>query len=197
MRRFSALHCGRFCVPAVRIALALAAFMAATTASAVPVRWTLIDVAFDDGGTATGSFNFDYDLRFGTPVSAVQVTTTAGAAYAGALYLYRDNICCDLRQLSFDTQNPGGDTSQFPAYGFFAGLAGPMTNLGGTIALLPHPTGNSFEGECFSYSAGCSFNDRPKRYIVSGSISSVVPLPLPGVLFASALALLGISWRRV
>jgi hypothetical protein len=30
-----------------------------THAGAIPVNWTLSDVTFDDGGTATGSFTFD------------------------------------------------------------------------------------------------------------------------------------------
>jgi hypothetical protein len=50
-------------LPVLRLALALAALCAASAVSALPIQWTLTDVLFDDGGTATGSFIYDADLN--------------------------------------------------------------------------------------------------------------------------------------
>ena len=50
---------------------------------AVPVLWSLEDAAFDDGGTAFGTFVFDADTAL---YSDIDITTTAGADLLGATY---------------------------------------------------------------------------------------------------------------
>jgi hypothetical protein len=54
-------------------ALVLASLLAAGTAHAVPLTWTLQNVTFDDGGSANGSFDFDADT---TSYSNIMINTT-------------------------------------------------------------------------------------------------------------------------
>ena len=58
------------------VALALGVFGLAPTALAVPIEWTLADVTFDDGGTASGSFVHEADTGV---YSNVRIVTTAGS----------------------------------------------------------------------------------------------------------------------
>lgn len=55
----------------------------ATAAHAVPVQWTLDNVAFDDGGTASGSFVYDADTQ---TYSNIQVSTTSGTSLGSATF---------------------------------------------------------------------------------------------------------------
>ena len=56
----------------IGIVLFLTALVCSTTpAKALPVTWYLNGVVFNDGGTASGSFNFDPDA--GTPCSTGSV----------------------------------------------------------------------------------------------------------------------------
>ena len=61
----------------------LGALLFALPAHANPITWHLDGVAFDDGGTANGSFVYDADTNI---YSDVSVVTTAGSAFAGAAY---------------------------------------------------------------------------------------------------------------
>ena len=111
---------------------------------AVPVLWTLSDVTFDDGGTASGSFVFDADT---VAFSAINVVTTDGAVLLGTTYGFA---------------HPGfpDDPNRFVvadtlplAVGIHAmalALASPMTNAGGVIPITAGPSGPPFgiEGLC-------------------------------------------------
>jgi hypothetical protein len=64
------------------VAAGAAAFVA-PSASASTINWTLQGVAFDDGGTAFGTFSTD---STNGNVTAWNITTTAGSALSGYLY---------------------------------------------------------------------------------------------------------------
>src|SRR5260370_9871267 len=65
-----------------RTLLALSVF--SVYASASPVLWTLVGVAFNDGGTASGSFVYDANTN---TYSSINMTTTAGSVRtSGATY---------------------------------------------------------------------------------------------------------------
>ncbi|RBP13889.1 hypothetical protein DFR50_111151 [Roseiarcus fermentans] len=97
------------------IALAAFAFGAASQARA-DVWWTLENVTFDDGGTATGSFMINVDDYSG----GGQAATTAGATLGGYTYDY------------VTTNNPTDDTMYFQ-------LAGPYEYARGMALTFAHP----------------------------------------------------------
>jgi hypothetical protein len=64
--------------------LILAALTALSlAASAAPVRWDLVGFAFNDGGTASGSFVFDADT---STYSSIDIVTTPGSLLSGTHY---------------------------------------------------------------------------------------------------------------
>lgn len=93
-------------------------------ALAVPVLWSVEDVVFEDGGTASGTFVFDADTSL---YSDIDITTTAGTDLPGASYgtpldtldpflleTFFSDISTDvILQLSFADAltNAGGTTS--------------------------------------------------------------------------------------
>lgn len=143
----------------VRLAAAAALFLAgAGTASALPVTWTLHDVAFVDGGTASGWFVYDKDASLYLlaswsitvaggdtttfPPMTYDPTTSRGyyspetVTWLGAYFNVKDSD----RSLRF-------------------GTATVLDDAGGTMALL---TGNGGGAECF--------NCDPARLYASGEL---------------------------
>ena len=50
------------------------------------ILWTLSGVTFDDGGTASGSFDYDADTN---TLSSINIVTTAGGTLAGAIFTFQ------------------------------------------------------------------------------------------------------------
>jgi hypothetical protein len=63
--------------------LATALLSAPMVAQASLVTWTLSGVTFDDGGTASGSFDFDASLSDETAYSHISITTATVGAFTG------------------------------------------------------------------------------------------------------------------
>jgi hypothetical protein len=63
--------------------LAAALLSAPMVAQASLVTWTLSGVTFDDGGTASGSFDFDASLSDETACSHISITTATVGAFTG------------------------------------------------------------------------------------------------------------------
>jgi len=167
----------------------LANFSFAFAAHAVPVTWFLQDVAFNDGGVATGSFVFDADTA---TFSDINVTTTSGSILTGETY---DSVLPvspgNSSFLSFANSAGVGDFTGFDAIAI--ALSGTMTNAGGLLAI--NIAGFASESRCVD--SDCFAVANPFRSITSGFITtSEVPLPAALPLFLAGLAGLGFAKRK-
>jgi hypothetical protein len=158
-------------------------------ASADSILWTLSGVMFSDGGTASGSF--DYNSATNT-FSTIMITTTGGTSFGGATYS------------TLSGAFPGSSSST----GFIAGAAGgdftgtallmllfdnPLINTGGTVTdlLTTGDTNGGGEGTCDQ--ADCSTQTQD-RFITGGSASSTVGVATPE---PSALSLLVVAFAAM
>jgi hypothetical protein len=163
----------------------LTLILLSSAANASVLTWYLNGVKFDDGGTASGSFNFDPDA--GTPCSTgatpcgrfsnVSITTTTGSTRTGATYTFvcgQDVPTCigvspDSAGVLTLTSTAANQTGM-PAFAlFFTGGGGPpqgLTDFGGTIDV----TNNGLEASCVD--AACSAPTPPTRVTVAGVVGS-------------------------
>lgn len=152
---------------------------AATQAHAVPITWTLENVTFTDGASATGSFTIDADDQVW---SAFNISTTAGPSLSAFTYdptnsgLYFNGFGPN----SFTIMPANGQ--RYLTFSFLTAL----TDAGGTVAI--HTPAS---WECYN----CS----PWRNM-SGSVTTVAPaeVPEPGTLalMLPAIGMLGWVSRR-
>jgi hypothetical protein len=164
------------------------------TALASPVKWTLSDVTFDDGGTASGSFFFDADTQV---FSAVDIVTVSGTVVTGHTYAFTCNCGPgeSARILFALTQDSNTSLANVPFV--WLPFAGPMTNAGGTIAIDRANAGFN-EGQC-NNTVHCTSAVAPKAARLSGQIVGVAPAPAPTlspwatILLIAGLA--GLGWR--
>ncbi|PSB67423.1 hypothetical protein C7B61_06255, partial [filamentous cyanobacterium CCP1] len=101
--------------------------IAAAPAEAAALKWTLQDVTFNDGGTATGSFLFDADTN---TFSDVNINT----------FLSNGNPLANYLSASGNANFSVSTTATLfpPTFkALFLGFSSPLTNLGGTVDLLP------------------------------------------------------------
>ena len=158
----------------MRFALGVILLFVVGSAQAALVTWTLNDVIFD-GGSATGSF--DYDANTDT-YSNVNITTST-SFFFGSTYVESPEggttpISLDLGPVS-DCGLVG-----VPKFCILQFDYAPLTNQGGIRALGGQEI-NIFNAE--------------QRSIVGGTISAV-PVPAAVWLFGSGLGLLGWMKRR-
>jgi len=165
----------------------------AAGACASPIVWTLQGVTFADGGSATGSFDYDATADV---YSTIDVITTSGSTLTGSTYAVLDPAQIPFdgpTQLALVTSN-AADLSGTPTISFF--WASGLTNTGGTIGFSGSLT--SAEGMCTN--ATCStVNQSPASYriITGGSVTTgaaVAPEPASFMLVGGALGILG--WKR-
>jgi hypothetical protein len=163
-----------------------------SAANASVLTWYLNGVKFDDGGTASGSFNFDPDG--GTPCSTgatpcgrfsnVSITTTSGSTRTGATYTFvcgQDVPTCtgvspDSTAVLNLTSSAANQTG-LPAFAlFFTGVGGTppqgLTDFGGTIDVSNSSAsvGAGLEASCAD--AACSAPAPPTRITVAGVVAS-------------------------
>ena len=144
---------------------------------AAPVTWTLNDVTFDDGGNATGYFDYDVDTNQFTNINISSATTSwpndgdyappvSSAGNAASLSVLAGGGFGTVIELTliFDSN---------------------LTNAGGAIALST----SSWEEE---RDFGSGFVIR-SRTLTEGAVSAI-PIPAAVWLFGSGLGLLG--WFR-
>lgn len=164
--------------------LALALLAIPVSANAALVTWSINNVAFGDGGTASGSFAYDASTN---TFSNIAVTTTAGSIYSsGASYA-----------------SGGGNINFFKFYSTSSFVLGTtrqlyidfypyMTDAGGTS-----PIGGVIESVCES--ATC-LSPSSSRSGASGndldSISSTAPVPLPAAVWLMLSGLGGLGFLR-
>lgn len=173
--------------------------LGASPAFATPVTWTLNNVSFDNGSTATGSFDFDRDTN---TFSNIAISISAGTDYGPELYNaiapnsgnYFGAIFTTL-PLSFN-DTPDCNNFNMASCGTHAlGLSvwsGQMTNAGGVLALtqqtLQHCDSAACNNGSWSFISDASGT--------GGTISALIPLPAAAWLFGPALGLLGLARRR-
>ena len=167
-----------------------------TAALADPILWTLNNVTFSDGGTASGSFIYDADFN---TYSAINIETTPGTErLSGATYIQLSNefVSNDTRVVVLTAAGSvtGASLLLLPYYGT------PLTNAGGTVVLtIPI----SAEGTCIN--TPCTNVPVDLRETNSGSLVGVaLPAPVP-TLSEWAMITLGLilaggaihtMWRR-
>ena len=164
--------------------LAVGLLAASMAANAIPITWHLDGVTFDDGGTATGSFEYDAATNL---FSAISITTSANGPF-GTTYGIPTGIG---NSRFFDT------ITSFPAAGkprLLFDLLAPMTDAGGTIG-ISFFAGGIFDGEGFCTSNSCG-NVNPARLITAGGITTAVAEPATLMLFGLSLIGLGLVRRR-
>ncbi|MEM1379100.1 MAG: hypothetical protein AAGH41_00595 [Pseudomonadota bacterium] len=176
-------------------AAAAALALAAGSAHAVPLVWTL-EADFDDGSSASGSYTFDADTGV---ISDVMVETSDGVVFAF------DNtgigvIGADIYQFVSDSTIVVDETI---ALNFE--LLDSMTNAGGTIDIDPSAflifgggTGFSFIGTCTT--AICDFVGPPFRELtgvtVTADMEAAIPLPAAAWLFVPAFGAMAARARK-
>ena len=137
--------------------------LTAQDTQAMPIGWTLQDVVFTDGGTASGSFAFDADFGL---YSHVDITTTTGSEVTGAKY---GEAACGVAPLpscalsgEFLSRLPPvvGDPMLILRY------VSALTDAGGVVRLA-----GANEAVCNGIDAGeCTSQRRPLRSAVSGEL---------------------------
>ena len=148
-------------------------------ASAAPVRWSLEDVVFDDGGTAFGSFTYDAATN---EYSDIDVATTSGTVATGGYYdICNEFFCAGSVSDSLVVFGMSTDISKW----FVISFDGSLSDSGDIVQISTGPTST---GPCQNSSC-----ESLGRNVVSGSVSAV-PVPAAVWLFGSALA--GLGWLR-
>ena len=172
------------------VALVLAVF--AGSAQAAPNLWTLDNVVFEDGGTATGTFLYDADADI---YSAISVTTTVGSTLPGEFYQFENPDLNSNATSLFLTAiaNPVIGTQAFNM-----NLDSALTNAGGIVVLATPPPITAFESTC-AVDPCIFFQTSDNRAVTSGTVfaqSAPVPEPSSALLFPVGLAIWARALRR-
>ena len=180
----------------IAVAMTATAVVGMSHALAAPVLWTLQDVTFADGATASGSFIFDSELPTNTPAySSINITVTGGTVFADTTYTgYNATSIGSSIYASFTV---GGDISQ-GALALDLIFASALTDAGGIVAILV-PQFYSSQGVCMTTNGLlCLGALGPTNPIVSGFVTTeAVPLPAAAWLMAGGFAGLAAVRKRL
>jgi hypothetical protein len=149
---------------ALLIGMALFTFLfLPSIASADDVTWNLSGVTFDDGGTATGFFVYNADTN---TVVSVDITTTLGTSFSGAVYTASDPGFGPFADEIVFVPNPSlSDFTGTPALNLE--FATDLTDAGGVVAV------DTFEDTCGN--PACNFSGSTIRFSEVGVVSSPEP----------------------
>jgi hypothetical protein len=149
------------------------------SADANTMTWSLTDVDFGDGGTASGSFTFDATSG---SFSAIDITTTPGTEFGGA-----DYTTFAFGNDLFLTAVTGSSSNLTGTPFLVLNFTSPLTDAGGTIPLGIGSFGSiSVEGTCLVANCGSGVVE---RFVTTGAVSAV-PEPTPTPILPSAVALI-------
>ena len=154
--------------------LLLVLFCVPTSVFADGITWTLSDVTFGDGGTASGSFVYDAPTN---AFSSIDITTTSGSAFGGATYTALSGV--------FGSSGTGmlvgasGDLTNTDL--LFLLFDAALTNSGGTVLLV-----GVGEGTCDNTDCSLSTLDRS---ITGGELVGTVVTPEASTLSLLSMAL--------
>jgi len=151
------------------------------------VSWTLNNMVFSDGATASGSFVYDAATN---TLSSISITTTAGSAFGGATYTAVDPSFTPLpNDIGFvvtlmpDFTGTGALELEFFTSNTFATPTN-LTNAGGTIFTALN------EFQCLN--ASCTSVNDLRGTVGSGTVTGVVITPEPSSLLLLAIGALGL-----
>ena len=160
------------------VLIVIAVFLSVPLASAGTILWTLENVTFNDGGTASGSFDYNADTN---TFSSIDIITTAGSAFSGATYLAVDPGKPSTSMSLAVVPNAGSANIGTPVFDLFFSSA--LTDGGGIIAL------NDVLDEGTCTTTGCT-SAIGLRSVTTGSVSAV-PEPSSYCLTLIGIGLLG------
>jgi hypothetical protein len=190
-------------MPGVRSGFAAAALLlagVAMPADAATLMWTLNDISFTDGGTATGWFEYDADSDifgdFSITVSGGNPDvfpefTYSPATTPGGFQVYNTGLL--FFNFSTDGDSFAADFVDRPRQIRFGVTTAP-TSAGGTLII---DTNNAFGAECY--------NCDPFRLLAGGTLTSgpggggdpgVIPEPATWAMMIAGFGLVGGVMRR-
>lgn len=144
---------------------------------AAVVNWTLDDVTFDDGGTVTGSFEYDADTN---KIGNFDISVTDGSTFSSFDYQLAGYYkVFDVRGFSLRNFNSNNRWFQLV-------FDSPLTNAGGIVSYNPNL---SFEATCFS--VDCSKPVYSARFFNKGTLVGTPPIkevPEPLSIMGTVLA---------
>jgi PEP-CTERM motif len=189
-----------------------------TNSHATLVHWTLSNVVFDDGGTASGYFIFDTDTkrvvitpREEDPVinDGFEIITTSGSRVPGFVVRPRDNIAhgndveIELSEQGIYAKDADYFWGRVVRFNIESGW---LTSTNGTFAILPGTLGCdpatsvACSGESFvddSLPPDYPLSHGTRSVLPGGMIeATVVPEPSAGMMLVVGLGMLGLTVLR-
>ncbi|MGB6301211.1 MAG: PEP-CTERM sorting domain-containing protein [Rivularia sp. (in: cyanobacteria)] len=158
-------------------AAAIANFSVSSPVKAAVVNWTLDDVIFDDGGTATGSFEYDADTN---QIGNFDISVTNGSTFSSFDYQLA-GLFNGFDGSGFSLRNLNSNNRWFQLV-----FDSPLTNAGGIVSYNPNL---SFEAACFG--VDCSKPVLPARFVDKGTLVGTPPTeeaPEPLTIMGTVLA---------
>ena len=180
-------------IPKIRCSILVVALLASASAGAATVTWTLDNVIFADGGTATGSFVYDASTNIYSSISIVTSATSSWNSTTSYGVVDVAPSTTTSAQVAFiNTADAGALPDRSFAYRLLLFFSSPLTDAGGTASLIAFPP----SAEMFCVSPSC-IPPGVLRTIVSGQVTGtapVVPVPAAAWLFGSGLGIM--VWLR-
>ena len=169
--------------------LAGAFSLAAASSGAEVLKWTLQNAVFDDGGMATGSFDYN---NLTEAYTNIDITTTAGTTIPTGSTFTSFDVFSAVRDYGFGA-NVAGETA----------LGDPLLDINtttnfntpGTVSIGAMSVFISSEGTCAT--AGCTLYT-PERSLSGSVVSTVVAVPEPSawILMLTGFGGIGLITRR-
>ena len=139
------------------VGISLGALSATTHAE--PIEWTLNNIVFDDGGTATGTFVYDAATN---DLSDINIQTSDGFVFSGNTYSSTLGVL--PVKIALTTATNFGDLSNELILDLLF-IGDGLTDAGGTVAVGDTVNGSSVESFCIDVTCG---NQDPQRFILPG-----------------------------